>query len=492
MLASPVELALPVGHALPRLAPPTPAVSDLDGYRDVASDLGITLIPWQETAARYLEAQDADGRFLYREVGVVVARQNGKTTLLLPLIVKDLLAGRRVMHTAQDRSLPREIFYLVAEAMWDKHPELFPMRNGRPTKPRYANGQEEVRLINGGMYSIVAPTRGGARGPTRDRVIIDELREMDTWDFIAGAKSTMTVSPNAQMDYFSNAGEDDSIVLNALRDRADKDPALAYLEWSADPDRKPDDVVGWAEANPAMGNEPEGMGSVYETLVADYRTATLERTLPIFETEHLCRWVETTRPALVQDEAWTKLEGEVGVPVRPVMAVSLDPGGQRASAAIAWPVVETIDDVEVRRVHLRLLFDVKVNEQGTDRLGKDMLARSRELKVAKTGFDPLTDQLLAKHFRRTEPLTGQKFANASAAFVNLVETGRLRWEDSAAVGEDLAWTSRKSHDESGSFQAVRADDERPITAALAAIRAVYLASLPRPEPTERRPGTVGF
>jgi hypothetical protein len=37
------------------------------------------------------------------------------------------------------------------------------------------------------------------------------------------------------------------------------------------------------------------------------------------------------------------------------------------------------------------------------------------------------------------------------------------------------WTARKDHDESGSFQAVRANDDRPIPAALAAIRAVSAA-----------------
>jgi hypothetical protein len=41
------------------------------------------------------------------------------------------------------------------------------------------------------------------------------------------------------------------------------------------------------------------------------------------------------------------------------------------------------------------------------------------------------------------------------------------------------WTARKALDE-GRFEAVRADDKRPITAALAAIRAVWLASGPRP------------
>ena len=74
--------------------------------------------------------------------------------------------------------------------------------------PRFGSGQEEIRLRNGGKYRIVAPTRGGARGPSNDLVIVDELREMDTLDFIAAAKPTLIASPSPQIVYLSNAGTD--------------------------------------------------------------------------------------------------------------------------------------------------------------------------------------------------------------------------------------------------------------------------------------------
>src|SRR5690348_12919960 len=82
-----------VGSPTPRLGPPVPAKHDLAGFRVVCRELGISPMPWQETAATYLEAQRPDGRHLYGEVAVIVARQNGKTTLLIPLITKRLRAG---------------------------------------------------------------------------------------------------------------------------------------------------------------------------------------------------------------------------------------------------------------------------------------------------------------------------------------------------------------------------------------------------------------
>jgi hypothetical protein len=462
------------GRAEPRLAPPPPLRHDLPAFRRVAEDIGYQLMPWQETAACYLTAS-ADERWTWREVAIVVSRQNGKTTLLVPLIVSRLLAGHRVMHTAQDRSLPREVFGIVSEYMWAHHPALFPLRNGRPTKPRYANGQEEIRLTNGGIYSIVAPSRGGARGPSRDLVIIDELREMESWDFIAAAKPTMTASTNPQMLYLSNAGEETSIVLNALRERRDTDPSLAYLEWSADPDRRSDDPLGWAESNPAIGHEPEGMGSVLTTLQADHQTAVLEGTMALFETEHLCRWVVTTRRRLVDEYAWNLCEtAEPSTVKRPMMAVSMDPLGRRASVAMAW-----LDGDEVR---LRLLLEATGDPIVTADFGDDLRKLARAHGAIKVAFDPMTDAELAKYVPKAEKVSGATFANASAQFVNLVMAQKLRWSDCAPVTDDLIWTARKVRDE-GSFEAVRANDDRPVTAALAAIRAVWMASgHPQPIP----------
>lgn len=471
----------PLGSAKPRLAPPVPAVSDLAGFREVAASLGITLMPWQEVSGRYLEALGPDGRHLYQEVCEVVARQNGKTEKLVPLIVKRLRAGRRIMHTAQNRDLPRVVFARVAEIM-SQDMTLFPERNGRPLRPRFANGQEEIQLLNGGRYKIVAPTRGGARGDTNDDVIIDELREMETYEFIGAAKPTLTASPDPQIIYLSNAGDDSSIVLNAIRERAGKDPRLAYLEWSADPGRDTGDPIGWAEANPGLGHIP----TMYEYLQGEYQTALLENTLAIYEVEHNCRWVKTMRQTLVDLGKWARCEApELEPATRTFMGISLDPSGTRASAALAWQKPDG-------KPGLRLLFDVQGHPINTDALGRDLRTTARKRHVSLIGFDPLTDSVLAKYFPRTEPIAGQKFANASARFVSVVETGDLTWSDCAAVGTDLSWTARKDHDESGSFQAVRANDDRPIPAALASIRAVWLASVPRPEPGLRHPQAVGF
>ena len=471
---------LPAVYGRPeaRVAPPTPARTNAKALIATAKQLGIKLFPWQEAAARYIEALGSGKRHLYGEIGIVVGRQNGKTEILIPLIIRRLLDGRRIMHTAQNRELPREVHDRVATLLLEHYKDHLPPRRGI----RYGSGQEEIQLKGGGRYKIVAPTRGGARGGTNDDVIIDELREMDSFDFIGAAKPTLTASPDPQIFYLSNAGEETSVVLNSIRDRAGADPRLAYLEWSADPDRPVDDREGWLEANPAIGHIP----TMLEYLEGEYLSNKLAGTLALFKTEHLCQWVNSTREAFVGLAQWNLCEAPLGEPgARSFMGIGVDPNGRRASAVHAWQQPDGT-------IEMRQLFDVPGAPLDIDALGKDLRDEARRLGIVNVGFDPLTDGQLARFFTRKEPIAGQKYANASARFVTLVESSKLRWNDAGPVGDDLTWTARKPHDESGSFQAVRANDERPITAALAAIRAVWLASMPRPAAVTAPPQVAGF
>jgi hypothetical protein len=462
-----------VGHAKPRLAPPVPVKHDLKGFRDVAASLGIELMPAQETAAKYITATNADGMNLYRDIAIVMARQNGKTTLMKPVIKRALLQGKRILHLAHTRELPRTMFADIAPTLPE---DLFLRRRGKGGRmqtvwPRGGAGQEEILLGNGGSYRIAAAGQGGGRGQTTDLVIIDELREMKDNAILSAVLPTLAFSKDPQIIYLSNAGDETSVVLNAIRERAGDDPSLAYLEWSAAPERATDDVEGWAEANPSLGIYPQ----VFPNLERDYRSHRLQGTIAIFETENLCRWVITTRESLVDHQAWVNAQSDSELtPVRPFMAVSMDPEGRRASVAVSWQRPDGNPAV-------RLLFNVTGDPIDTNKLGMDIRAVAARLGVRQTGFDPLTDAELVKYLTKTKPVNGREFANASAQFVNVVTAGKLAWWDCDAVTDDLTWTARKPDTtDKGSFEAVRSKDDRPITASLAAIRAVWLASGPRP------------
>ena len=232
-----------VGVQEPRIAPPRPARSKVKQLEQEAREVGIKFIPAQKIAATYLTARGPDG-WLYPEVAIIESRRNGKTEMLVPRIRHDLREGRAILHTAQNRTLPRRVFIRVAQTL----------PPGEVQSIRFANGQEQIVMRNGGEYLIVAPQRG-ARGLGADTLIFDELREFEDEDILAAAAPTLASSSDPQTIYLSNAGSHRSVILNDLKRRGEAgEEGLAYLEWSASPERSADDRDGWAEANPALGH----------------------------------------------------------------------------------------------------------------------------------------------------------------------------------------------------------------------------------------------
>jgi len=437
------------GSTEPRLAPPVPAKSVLAEYEAAAAELGIKLMPWQRLAGRYITGRVRD-RWAFREVAIVVARQNGKTTLLHPRILMGLRKGESILHTAQNRDLPRQTFLRVAGLVAGL-PEIESIRK--------ANGQEEIVATNGGRYKLVAPN-SNVRGESADLVLIDEVREQHNQELMDAILPTTMARRDPQIIYLSNAGDDESVVLNELRRRRETDKRLAYLEWSAGPDRTLEDRDGWAEANPSVG---------VSYLTEENLEAFLAKGPPAsFETENLCRWVVSMRPRLISDVAWQHARGPVERPRRPAMGISLDPSGKRASAVLAWRQTDGT-------IGCWVAADVTGDPIDTEAFGKDLLATARKVGVVRVAFDPWTDADLARYFRTAKPLIGREYAAASEKFVRVIEEGRLHWDDADPISYDLAWTSRKPH-ESGAWIAVKAREDRPITAALAAIRAIWLAS----------------
>ena len=439
------------GHDLPRLGVDIDPGS-LTEVRADARALGIELMPWQEYALSVAEATKPDGSYLFGEVADVVARQNGKSTKLAPLIRRRLRQGRSVLHTAQDRIVPRRIYERVAESF-----------DRGEARIRLANGQEEVYLKStGGRYKIVAPKRG-VRGNDADDLLLDEIREQEDWDFVNAAYETVSASSNPQVLYMSNAGHAGSVVLNDLRMRAGKDANLAYLEWSADPELRADDHEAWRQANPALGHRLS-----WDFLEKRYASLLMSGNLAAWETERLCRWVVSDLPRLVGITDWQRAMKPTQEPVRPVLGIGVSPDGSRASAALSWAQGDG-------SIGLTVLAEVTGDPIDVDRLAVDLQKRAQGAHTV--AYDPATDQHLARHWDKAEPISGQTFANASERFVRMVETGQLHHWGAEAVGSDLPYVSRKPTTGQG-FMADRADARKPITAALAAIRAVWLAATP--------------
>lgn len=339
-----------VGATEPRLYTPPLRPLDKDssrGFEVIAFAvivLQVELDPWQAWFLIHALELLPDGRYRFRKILLVVARQNGKTTILKVLVLWAMLTGsvRLVVGTAQDLDTARqtwdEVRYLLTDEEAD--PEIYAEAFGGSSHRGYvitANGKEEIRLHNGARYKIKATNADAGRGiPGVGLVLFDELRTHKDWDAWASVSNTTMAVPNALIIGLSNAGTDESVVLNELRAQAlaEKDPTLAIFEWSAPEGCALGDRDAWRQANPSLGR-----GRMDERALE----AALSAPAAIFRTENLCQRVVTTDHALDQ-EAWRGGLDKASVadyreaPMYGAVDVSLD--GQHTTLVIGTPVAD--------------------------------------------------------------------------------------------------------------------------------------------------------
>ncbi|WP_433445660.1 hypothetical protein [Nonomuraea sp. CA-141351] len=325
----------------------TPATSRGFSAVDFGQDIiGMRLIPWQRWLLIHAHELRWDGRFRFRTVLVLIARQNGKTTIVE---VKNLwklfvLGVGLVIGTAQNLD--------ISEESWEKAVEIVegtPELAGEIAHVDRTNGKKALRLANGSRWKIAAASRRGGRGLSGDDVNLDELREHQTWDAWGAVTKTTMARRDPQIWAFSNAGDDKSVVLNQLQEQGratvtdpNVDLTLGHFEWSAPDDVKctcgrPDnkhtehcrlqDRQAWAQANPSLGY------TITEDAIASALSTDPE---PIFRTEVLCQHVPDLAPewAVIPEAKWRAVADPASEPVGRVVfsiAVSMD----RSWAAIA-------------------------------------------------------------------------------------------------------------------------------------------------------------
>jgi len=440
----------PWGKVEPRLSTGIPegAGDRVDIVDKRAVDyLGSGLDPWQRVFIRHLTA-DRGGGLPAPEVGLTVARQNGKSWVMLAYILDQLLEGKRIVACAQRIDLAR--------GHWELINRLFEQRDGYPAplahlhrRSDHGRGNERVELLNGGLYRVVAANGEAARGlDAIDLVFMDEARSQRTWDAFAALEPTLTTSPAPQLVMASNAGSEQSCVLNAWRDRgrlaasgASNDP-IVWCEWSAHPDRALDDVDGWAEANPNLGHRfpVSRLESTRRTLADDPN---------LFRTERMCQWIGADEPAVDRTE-WARLGDPDLPPPQPgdpglMLVVAVDPPPAKGGAVIMMG--RQLPD---GRVAVGVL-DKWVAEPGgqvDDRAIADQLVeRWRQWKPSRIGYNKHTAagviHLLTRRRLPLVDLKGTKFFDGCDLMAGLVKSGMLVHTADPLVDEHMGWAGRE-------------------------------------------------
>src|SRR3546814_12237749 len=133
-----------------------------------------------------------------------------------------------------------------------------------PANPvRKTSGEERLSTSKGSQYKSAARNKRAGRSLTINRLVLDELREHNSFDTWNAAKNAMNAVRDAQTIAISNQGDMTAIVLDSLRTPAiayietgKGDPRLGLFEWSAPQGSDTTDLAALALALPDLGTPP--------------------------------------------------------------------------------------------------------------------------------------------------------------------------------------------------------------------------------------------
>lgn len=295
---------------------------------DFARYAGTPFLPWQEWLAIHALETLPDGRYRFRVVLVIVARQNGKSTWKRGITAfRMVLDGARlVVGLAQEVATARDQWQQTLDVIRD-HPELSTLVQSVKT----GNAGQSFTLADGASYIVKASNRRAARGlASVAEVNFDELREQTRWDTWAAVSKTTTANRLGMLVAMSNAGDGSAVVLNQLREvaLAELDPSVGIFEWSAPPGCALDDWSAIAQANPSLG---------YAIHADSIRTSQATDPPNLYRTEVLCQRVDALEDVVDRDawESGKDARGKLSSVAREHLAVCFDAaeGGTHATLA---------------------------------------------------------------------------------------------------------------------------------------------------------------
>ena len=197
------------------------------------------------------------GTYAYREGGLAIMRQCGKTVVDLAQMVKAALvsAGQKVMFTAQSGKDARE---KLINDFW-------PLIKNCAAVKAYVRriyqgvGSEKIDFLNDSMILIGNSNESASHGKTLHFAVMDEIfADIDNRREGALLPALMTVT-NAQLLWSSAAGTGASLFMKhkvkvgRQAARADSGYGICYQEFSAPHEARTYDEDAWAACHPALG-----------------------------------------------------------------------------------------------------------------------------------------------------------------------------------------------------------------------------------------------
>lgn len=454
---------------------------DFHDWQHLLSDTSMELIPRTKVEPN-LSALRLNAQY----VGALVGRQSGKTAWSTARVVAQCslpdrpdiaemvglpyFSAQHVAYTAQSRT--------VAVAKWQEHLgviEASPYAS-RLRKVINSTGRECAFFANGSTYRPVTPNRTGARGLTLDVAIVDEALAHPMW-LLGALRPTMAqrdgapLSLGAQFIVISNAGDEDSELLNRMQDLgveslAVPDSRRVWLEWSMSPEADPLAESTWLDTMPTL-ELPNGIDMEF------IRTEAETMPLDQFMREYLCHRVPKSQEQLISMERW--MEGyriDVIVPGDLALALDVAPDRQRASLVACgaqgdYLPIEVIESREGLEWVLERTADVAARHQSP---------------VVIDSAGPAASLIPALEARRVTvmPIATREVANAAAMFYDAVLAKRVCHLNDYRLNDAVTGASKRAMGQRWAFDRRGHVDISPLVAASFAVWAIETGELQKP------------
>ena len=363
-------------------------------------------MPWQPHLLDVMLARDARDKFAAKTMGISIPRQNGKSWVVRARCFYGALNGEKILYTCQHGDTSDEMFQQLSQPFEDEaEPELHALLKA----VRKTNGQQAIRLANGGLIRFTTRTDSLARGKTYDVLIYDEAQDLTDSQQAASLPAISAGSKhNPQTIYLGTppAPENRGTVFRDLHDSVHSgDSAMAWVEWAADEIGDVRDRSRWFEYNPSLG------------LLIDVAAveAECEQMAPdVFARERLGWWSPVggvMNPAL-DGNRWLACERDSAMDEgKLAFGVKFSPDG--CTVAISWARAVKGGGSYVE------LYDVAGANGGTASIA-DMLLRNRDEIAAvcidgKTGAAALVQRLMDGKFPKRAVIAGSASVAQSAA-----------------------------------------------------------------------------
>jgi hypothetical protein len=309
--------------------------------RDQCREFGVEFDEWQDGLGRAVLAKRANGIYASTVGGVTLSipRQVAKTFLVSRIIFAlcVLFPGLKVLWTAHhNRTITNTFRSLQGFA---RRPKVSPYiaHNGIRT----ANGEQEIRFLNGSIIMFGAREQGFGRGFDEvDIEVFDEaqiLTEKALEDMVAATNQAR--HPHGALLFYMGTpprpvDPGEAFTLKRTKALSGKSGDGLYVEMSADPDADPDDRDQWHKANPSFPNRTplESMLRLRENLPSD----------EAWKREALGIWDAVQGHGVLPAPSWKSVEDETSIAVdRFALGIECGPDLAYASVALAGQRADT-------------------------------------------------------------------------------------------------------------------------------------------------------